>query len=119
MNEPSGAPVPLTPRGALVKRPRSSLVRRWLAAAIMLAMAAFAVFAVSGTALAGAAQGEQFADRGGDHDNDHHGDDDDDDDDDDHGDLKIHRDLTSEDDKDGDSNVCVFYVVGFKFKKDQ
>ncbi|MER5622800.1 hypothetical protein ABT061_17350 [Streptosporangium sp. NPDC002544] len=74
--------------------PRLSSVRRWTAAALMLAMAAFAVFAISNTASAGAVQGKPPGDNG---------------------DVKIHKWTTPEDDQRNEPHVCVFYLVGFNF----
>ncbi|MFI7708181.1 hypothetical protein [Nonomuraea sp. NPDC049480] len=68
--------------------PRLSSVRRWITAALTLAVAALAVLAISNTA--SAAPG-------------------------DNGDVKIHKWTTPEDDRRDEPHVCVFYLVGFNF----
>ncbi|MCP2347294.1 hypothetical protein [Nonomuraea roseoviolacea] len=69
-------------------------MRRWIAAALMLAVAALAVLAVSSTASAGAVQSKPPGDNG---------------------DVKVHKWTTPEDDQRDEPHVCVFYLVGFNF----
>ncbi|WP_327586693.1 hypothetical protein OHA25_06570 [Nonomuraea sp. NBC_00507] len=73
--------------------PRLSSVRRWFTVALMFAVAALAVLAISNTASAGAVQGTPG----------------------DNGDVKIHKWTTPEDDQRDEPHVCVFYLVGFNF----
>ncbi|WP_205826136.1 hypothetical protein [Microbispora catharanthi] len=74
--------------------PRLSSARRWLTAALMLAVAALGALAISTTASAGAVQRTAPGDNG---------------------DVKIHKWTTPEDDQRDEPHVCVFYLVGFNF----